>query len=83
MEKKSSMKGERKDPEAATVTGLQKERRAETWSIPTVETKQTIDRLYLRDATLSSDHRSIVRSTIAGIEGSGGPITMRWNERST
>lgn len=67
----------------ATRTHLPKERRAETWSIPTVEAERTIDRLYLRDATLSSDHRSIVRSTIAGIEGSGGPITMKWSERSS
>ncbi len=54
--------------------------RVETWSIPTVVAEQRIDRLFLRDATLSSDHRSIIRSTIAGIEGSGGPISMNWQE---
>ena len=64
--------------ETATRTYLSGGKRAETWSVPMAEAERTIDRLYLRDATLSSDHRSIVRSTIAGIEGSGGPISMKW-----
>jgi hypothetical protein len=38
------------------------------------------DRLYLRDITLTVDYRGIIGSTIAGIEGSGGPISMTWIE---
>lgn len=53
----------------------------ETWSTPEAETRGgRTDRLYLRDATLTVDYRGIIRSTIAGIEGSGGPISMMWIE---
>jgi len=70
-------------PEAITRTISMAPRReqVETWTTPEREARRGgIDRLYLRDATLTVDHRGIIGSTIAGIEGSGGPISMMWIE---
>lgn len=70
-------------PDAITRTMSTAPRResVETWTTPEREARRGgIDRLYLRDATLTVDHRGIIGSTIAGIEGSGGPISMMWIE---
>ena len=70
-------------PNAITRTMSMTPRRepVETWTTPEGEARRGgINRLYLRDATLTVDYRGIIGSTIAGIEGSGGPISMMWIE---
>lgn len=65
-------------PSAVTRTRPTASESVETWTTEGSGEARQFDRLYLRDATLTGDNRGIIASTIAGIEGSGGPISMSW-----